>query len=198
MPSITDKKLLRTIKFLPVAVTLIFMAIILIVVFSENHNRTEQLSQSLRNDFLYTHKQTLKRQIENIAQNLNFEKSLTIDILKEDIKEHVRVAHAIVTQIYEANADKSREDIAKLIIQALNDLVFNDGASYFFIFQMDGINVMHPMVPELQGQSLWNSRTESGRYDIREHIQLIENSPNQAAYYRWWHREPKGIGIYTT
>nr|WP_290368745.1 cache domain-containing protein [Vibrio marisflavi] len=146
----------------------------------------------MRKDFLSAQKQTLERQIENIAQNLDFEKSLTIDILKEDIREQVRIAHAIATKIYAENRQKPRGEIEKQIVQSLQDLVFNEGSSYFYIFQMDGLNVMNPMVPELQGTSMWDSRTESGRFDIREHIKLIESSPVGGAYYRWWHRRPKG------
>nr|WP_284676477.1 cache domain-containing protein [Vibrio sinus] len=167
------------------------MLVILIVIVSENHTNTEHLSSSLRQDLLDSQKKSLKRQIENIAQNLEFDKSLTVDILKDDVKEHVQIAHSIATDIYEDNQNLSKEEIGALIVNALDGLYFNQGSGYFYIFKMDGVNVLHPMLPELQGTSLWNSRTETGRYDIREHIELIQNSPNGGAYFRWWHRKPQ-------
>ena len=67
-------------------------------------------------------------------------------------------AHAISRQLQSGRTDAPTLDEAKRI---LADLSFGDDG-YFFIYDMQGNNLMHPRQPELVGRNLWSLRDAAG------------------------------------
>ncbi|HCM47946.1 MAG TPA: hypothetical protein DIS98_10740, partial [Colwellia sp.] len=48
----------------------------------------------------------------------------------------------------------NKVEIKLLISDALRDIRFNKGRGYFFVYQSDGLSVMHPILPQLKHQYL--------------------------------------------
>lgn len=69
--------------------------------------------------------------------------------IKTNLRDRVCEAHAIASSIYRNNQDKSAEEIKLLISDALRDIRFSKGRGYFFIYQTDGLSVMHPIYKTL-------------------------------------------------
>jgi two-component system NarL family sensor kinase len=67
-------------------------------------------------------------------------------------------AHAISGQLLSGRKDPATLDAAKRI---LSELSFGDDG-YFFVYDMQGNNLMHPRQPELVGRNLWSLRDASG------------------------------------
>ncbi|MGF1742409.1 cache domain-containing protein [Vibrio profundum] len=186
----SERLLLRSIQILPAALIFIFMCIIAVVLIREENRRTQDLLNGLQQDFVTNQKKIIKNQINNIYQQLEYEKSLTIELLKLDIKYRVEEAYAVVNGIYNANPDRPKEQVTNLIRKALYDVRFNEGRGYYFIFQMDGVNVMHPLLPHIEGTSKIGVQDLKGKFIVKEHIDLIKASEDGSAFYRWWYRKP--------
>ncbi len=55
---------------------------------------------------------------------------------------------------------------------------------------MDGVNVMHPLLPHIEGTSKIGVQDLKGKFIVKEHIDLIRASKDGSAFYRWWFKKP--------
>ncbi|MDQ2823007.1 MAG: cache domain-containing protein [Pseudomonadota bacterium] len=81
-----------------------------------------------------------------------------------ELHHYVEMAvHAISRQLVSGRTDAATLAEAKRI---LSDLSFGDDG-YFFIYDMQGNNLMHPRQPELVGRNLWSLRDAAGAPTIQ-------------------------------
>jgi diguanylate cyclase (GGDEF)-like protein len=174
------------IKYTPVVVVGIFMVIINVIIFNSNRIEGAERLTALRENAITQQKETIQQEVERIFSYLDDQQQSTRAKLKQQAKQRVEEAHAIAFNIYNNNQDKSKAEIAKLIKDALRPIRFFEGRGYFFIYQMDGINVLHSLRPKLEGTSLWNTQDVRGTYILREHIELVQKQGGEA-FYQWWY-----------
>lgn len=76
-----------------------------------------------------------------------------------ELKHYVALAARSVAHLYDSGKrDAATMDEAKRILSSLS--YGNDG--YFFVYDFEGNNLMHPRQPELVGRNLWEMRDASG------------------------------------
>ncbi|GAW96737.1 MULTISPECIES: sensor histidine kinase [Colwellia] len=188
MKVIHDKKLLRLIKIIPPLIVTAFACLTIFIVL--NHNKV-QLSadiQSLKQDFIASEKELIKAQVEQLIQQITYERDSTEKTLKDNIKEHIYQAHSIATNIFDNNKNKSEKEVTKLISDALRNVRFNDGRGYFFIYKTNGLSIMHPIIPEIEGTSMANFQDIRGKYIVRDLGQLAKEHGEY--FYHWWFVKP--------
>lgn len=188
MSGINDNKLLRLIRFAPVVLIVIFSLSVNFIVIKDNQVKAQHSIDSLRTEVIDRQKNSIQQHVELVANEIQFQKTHTRQALEVQAKERVYEAHAIATSLYNTNLEKSKAEITKLISEALRPIRFFNQRGYFFVFQMDGINVMHGLRPHIEGNSAWDAKDVRGTYIIREHTKLIEESGE--AFYRWWYPKP--------
>ncbi|MEZ9140414.1 MULTISPECIES: EAL domain-containing protein [unclassified Shewanella] len=184
-----EQKLINLIKFAPALTVCFFMIIINIVIISDNQEKANNSIISLREDVIARQKQEIKLQVNQVINIIEFKKSAALSQLKNLSRMRVNEAHAIALNIFNINQDKPESEVKKMIVDALRPIRFNDGRGYFFIFQMDGINVLHGLKPHLENTSVWNAQDLRGTYILKEHIQKIQLH-NGEAFYHWWYQKP--------
>ena len=182
-------KILRLIQILPPVIVIMFAVLINIIVINDNKTKLASDIQSLRQDFINTEKELVKSQVKQLVQEINYEKNSTRALLKKDIKERVYQAHRIATTIYEANKHKSEAQVTKLITDALRSIRFNQGRGYYFIYKTNGLNIMHPTLPNFEGSSKWDIQDERGNYIIRDIEKLVTTKGE--GFTRWWFVKPQ-------
>ncbi|UGA56117.1 bifunctional diguanylate cyclase/phosphodiesterase [Vibrio sp. VB16] len=188
MSSLNDNKLLRLIRFAPVVLIAIFALTINFVVIQDNRLKAQHSIDSLRDETIDRQKESIRQHIDLVVNEIHYQKTQTRKLLKQQAKNRVEEAYAIAANIYRTNQSKSKAEITKLIAEALRPIRFFEGRGYFFIFQMDGINIMHGLRPEIEGRSGWDSQDIRGTFILREHIKLVEEYGE--AFYRWWYPKP--------
>jgi len=188
MHIVHDKKLLQLIKIIP-PITVIAFAILSILVVL-NHNKTLLASDilSLKQSFIASEKEMVKIQVSQLIQQITYEKNSTEKTLKNNIKDQVYQAHSIATNIYQNNKHKPENEVTKLITDALRYIRFNDGRGYFFIYKTDGLSVMHPVLPKMEGTFKGNFQDSRGKYIVRDLGQLAKEKGE--AFYHWWFVKP--------
>jgi diguanylate cyclase (GGDEF)-like protein len=189
MKKTSDQDLIRLIKVAPVLVVSIFIVLLSSIVIYDNQAKAKSDIISLRSNFLDVQKAVAKGQVEQVYQDIQFEKSNTESILKKDIKQRVYEAYAIANTLYEQNKDKPEAEVSRLITDSLRNISFNGGRGYFFIYKSNGLNVMHPSLPHIEGTSKWDLQDVKGRYIVREMGKLVKN--NEEAFYNWWFVKPQ-------
>lgn len=182
--------LLRSIKILPVTLTMTVMLAITLIFVGEEQRKIDALLDGFRQDFIESQRDQSKRQLQNIHQHLLFEASQAVDVLKADIRERIYEAHGIASGLYRSFPNYAEEELQSLISEALRDVRFNEGRGYFFIFSMEGTSVMHGLLPHIEGTSKIDAKDSKGTLILKEHIDLIRQSTNGEAFYQWWYKKP--------
>jgi len=184
-----DLKLLRLIKIIPPIIVVAFAVWVNFIVINDNKIKLESDISTSHKNFIDTEKETIKAQINQLYQEINYEKSSTEAILKKEIKERIYQAHSIATTIYKKNKNLSEAEVTKLITDALRSIRFNQGRGYYFIYKTTGSNVMHPVVPAMEGTSQWDYQDIRGNYIVRDMGKIAKQAGE--GFYRWWFIKPQ-------
>jgi two-component system NarL family sensor kinase len=85
-----------------------------------------------------------------------------------ELRHYVALAQRSIAHLYESGrGDAATLDEAKRILASLS----YGGDGYFFVYDMQGRNLMHPRQPELVGQDLWNLRDVNGQPTIQRLVE---------------------------
>jgi two-component system cell cycle sensor histidine kinase/response regulator CckA len=148
---------------------------------------------ALRSEYIESQKALLKNEVDRAIATIEYAKSLMEDRLREDIKNRTYEAYAIATNIYrEYRATLGREEIEKLLRDALRPIRFNKGRGYYFATDMRGVEQLFADKPEMEGQNLIDMRDTRGAHVIRDMIALVRSSGE--GYYRYTWTKPDAAG----
>lgn len=98
-----------------------------------------------------------------------FEESLLLSKRRE-LRHYVEMAEAAIEHVRDAAGDDT-ELAQQEVKRILNDMTFGEDG-YFFAYDRDGVNLVHPIQPELVGQNLLDLQDYSGDYVIRNLLRL--------------------------
>ena len=101
-----------------------------------------------------------------------------------ELKHYVKLGTAAISHLYNADhQDATTQLEAQKILASLD---FGDDG-YFFIYDMQGKNLMHPRRPELVGKDLWNLKDPEGQLTIQN---LINKAKNGGGVIRYLWEKP--------
>lgn len=86
---------------------------------------------------------------------------------REGLRNVVQLAMTSIAHLYAAGRD---DPAAKREAQAILRAMSFGPDGYFFVYDLDGRNLVHPRLPELEGRALMDLQDENGVYVIRELI----------------------------
>ncbi|MGB3209180.1 MAG: cache domain-containing protein [Desulforhopalus sp.] len=153
---------------------------------------TSELSRQ-KDMYVDAQKAEIKREVDRVLEYINFKREMTEQQLQDTLQTRVYEAVALANNIYTSyHGSKSDQEIRELIKEALRPLRFNNGRGYFFIYDMQGNNVLLPFSPHLEGQNLWNLQDSMGRYTIQRAIEMIRK--NGEGFQRWYWYKPGETG----
>ena len=133
------------------------------------------LAVSLISGLLVFETQRLERQQAQVLEDA------LVANKQDELRSYIALALTSIEHLYGTGRD---DDVAKEQVKAiLSSMNFGDDG-YFFVYDNDGLNIVHPRMPELIGQNLWNLRDSDGVYVIRE---LTARAREGGGYqrYRW-------------
>ncbi len=103
---------------------------------------------------------------------------------REELRSYVALALTSIDHLYGAGRDDdAAKEQAKAILSSMN---FGDDG-YFYVYDQQGLTLVHPRQPELVGQNLWNRRDADGTYMIRE---LIARAHEGGGFQRYLWPKP--------
>jgi len=184
-----EEKILSLIRTGPLFI--IFISIIVTYYIINNHNNhvKEQVEEA-KKESVFDKKALIKREVESVHEFIQNELNQAKLAIEKDIKNRVYEAIAIANSIYKNNRDKDNELIKKLIFDALRDIRFNDSRGYFFIYDMDGKNEMHPIL-DIEGKNLWDLKDKNGLFVMREFTKIAKEKGEGSL--TWWWSKPSDL-----
>ena len=136
---------------------------------------------------LFTNKQT--KQLAS-TQAIAFEAEL-INSKKAELKNYLGLAYSAIKSVYE-NPKIDTKHAKQEAYDTLKSMEFGkDG--YFFVYDYQGINIVHPRKPQLEGKNLFDFQDDNGKFLIRE---LIKQAKNGGGYTRYlWDKPSAGKAV---
>ena len=122
--------------------------------------------------------QRLERQQAQLLEDV------LISTKRDELRSYIALALTSIEHLYGAGRDdQAAKEQAKAILSSMN---FGDDG-YFYVYTVDGRNLVHPRQPELIGTNLWNMRDSDGTYVIRE---LIARAQEGGGFQRYLWPKP--------
>ncbi len=181
-----EKKLIKLIKIIPVFIVIIVCSIVTILLSIEKNIALNNDLKNLEKDYLEKNKEIVKNQVENVHKYITNEKLNSENELKDDLKNHMDEAFAVINYIYDKYKDKdSKEEIILKIKDSLKAVRFNNNRGYFYIYTKDGTNVLHPINPEFENKFMLNHQDSLGNFVIKDIFKDLKDK-NEAFTTLYW------------
>ena len=108
---------------------------------------------------------SIQRQGKTLAEQEARAMEPVLNAMKEaELRHYTELARTAIAPIYDSGRDD--EATKKAVKAILNRLEFGEDG-YFFVYDMQGNNLMHPRQPELVGRNLWALSDASGSPTIQ-------------------------------
>ncbi|WP_368030830.1 cache domain-containing protein [Arcobacter sp. s6] len=187
-----DQQLINIIKFSPPIFIIIISIIITFFLYLEKQINLSKEIYTTKNEFIKKNKESTKNDVDNIYDFIIKTQKDTEKKLKESIKSRVYEAHDIALKIYTENKNiKNKNEIKKMIKDALVNIRFNNGRGYFFITSLDYECILLPTARELEGTSFYNLKDSEGVYIARKIVSLIKK--DKEGFLSWSFSKPNNL-----
>ncbi len=109
-------------------------------------------------------------------------KPVVLKARKDELEHFVQAGRKVIAHFCaKAQNDPKARDEGRELLRRM-DFGQKADDNYFFLYELDGTNVMHPRLPQLEGTSLWDKQDESGKFLIRELIQQARDGGGFVEY----------------
>ena len=179
-------KLIKLIKFAPVFIVSLLCVIITLLLYIEKNITLKKDLVNIEAEYLQKNQAIVKDEIEKVYNYIVHKKQNSESELRTDIKNRVLEAHNIMNFIYEKYKDiETKEEITTRIKDSLKALRFNEGRGYFYIFDMDGKNILHPLNEDLENTFITNHSDSFRVKSIEEVINDLKGGDESYNEYFW-------------
>ncbi len=153
----------------------VFAIIISIFTVNSRINDFELLKENVKNEFIQQSKIDIKNRVEQIINLIKNQDEKSIDYLKSTIKERVYNTHSIVQKIYNKYKNtKTKKEIIELAKEVLRPLRFDNGTGYIFMASHDGIDLLFPVLPQVENTDVLNLQDAKGNFVVKKEIEIVK------------------------
>jgi signal transduction histidine kinase/CheY-like chemotaxis protein len=154
---------------------------------AQEYSKFETESARLRAEYVEQQRALIKQEVDRVVDYIEYQRSTTEAALKKKLKERVDQAWASADGLYSKYRDnKSTEEIKSIIRESLRAVRFDQGRGYYFIYDMQGVNVLLPYSPQLEGRNLWDLQDSKGLYTIRRMVELVRDKGEGFLSWHWY------------
>ncbi|WP_323590554.1 sensor histidine kinase [Aliarcobacter butzleri] len=182
-----EEQFLKIIKFMPTVFVVVFSIFIILFLYFENKKTFNKERRTIEQKYILKNKEIIK---EEVSRVFTFTKQLqknTEEELKQNVKNRVYEAHEMATNIYEKyKTTKSKQEIFQIIKVALSGIRFNEGRGYFFIDDIYGNKLSHPIDTSIEGKNFLNYTDVNGYKFFENIVNTIKEKTERFDEYYWY------------
>ena len=109
---------------------------------------------------------------------------------RNELTSYVDLARTSIKHVLE-DSSLTENEVKLEVKRILNGLVYGEDG-YFFVYDQQGVNLVHPIIKELVGQNLFDLQAENGDYIIRS---LLEVAKNGGGYHQYPWNKPSDNSV---
>ncbi|MFW0713437.1 cache domain-containing protein [Aliarcobacter butzleri] len=182
-----EEQFLKIIKVMPSVFVVVFSLFVILFLYFENKKTFNKERRTIEQKYILKNKEIIK---EEVTRVFTFTKQLqknTEEELKQNVKNRVYEAHEMATNIYEKyKTTKSKQEIFQIIKVALSGIRFNEGRGYFFIDDIYGNKLSHPIDTSIEGKNFLNYTDVNGYKFFENIVNTIKEKTERFDEYYWY------------
>ncbi|GAA0427053.1 cache domain-containing protein [Cocleimonas flava] len=120
------------------------------------------------------------------TQAETFEQEL-LNTKKNELKNYMELAYTAIINVYE-NPNVAKKHAQQEVYDILKNMEYGEDG-YFFVYDYNGVNIVHSRKPELEGKNLFNFKDDNGKLLIQE---LIQNAKQGGGFTHYLWDKPSG------
>jgi len=130
----------------------------------------------------------LQVEMDSTLGFIDFARQRTEARLRHALIEHVDSAFQIAEAIHRQESPRRpAAEVKRMIVEALRPVRFFGGGGYYFIGQMDGRFVLHPVATHFEGRDISDLEDDTGSRFVRRMIVAAGNGGHDGfTRYRWY------------
>ena len=167
---------LKIVMYGPLVFIPLLVGVILLISMQMYNDNFQYNLKSAKENLYTSEKEVLKRKINQVTDLIIYQKSIVKKKLKLRVQMRVETAINVASNIYNRYRDtKTDQEIKEIIKVALRPLQWNEGESFIWILDYDGIFHLAPnYLKELEDKSILDFKDATGRYVVKEEIKLCK------------------------
>ncbi|MEA1918547.1 MAG: cache domain-containing protein [Campylobacterota bacterium] len=172
-----ENTFLKIIAYTPLVIIPLLVGILSFAYINSYNASFKKNLSSIKENIYNLEKKALKTKVDNASDIIVYRQSVIKKELEDRVKNRVLQAHKIAKYIYENSKDKRLEaEIKNDIVTALKPFLWNNGESFIWIIDYDGVMQLAPdYLKHLTHTSILNLQDATGRYVIKEEIEICKN-----------------------
>lgn len=182
-----EEQFLKIIKVMPSVFVVVFSLFVILFLYFENKKTFNKERKEIEQKYILKNKEIIK---EEVLRVFTFTKQLqknTEEELKQNVKNRIYEAHEMATNIYEKyKTTKSKQEIFQYIKVALSGIRFNEGRGYFFIDDIYGNKLSHPIDTSIEGKNFLNYTDVNGYRFFENIVNTIKDKTERFDEYYWY------------
>ncbi|MFA6196246.1 MAG: cache domain-containing protein [Sulfurimonas sp.] len=175
---LSEKNITRLIAYGPFIFIPSVVVMLTLMVINTHLSIYKKNVQNIEIGLQNSEKKAIQSKVDSVVDLVVYQNSIIKEKLLARVKSRVNNAYETATALYEKYKDKKTpQELQELIITALRPLVWNDGESFIFILDYEGMFRLAPKyLNHLEGSSIINFQDALGRFVIQEEIRMCKNN----------------------
>ena len=169
---------------------------IVISVFSINSHIDDfnQLKNNFKKEFIKEKENDIKNKVKLVENLIKNQNATSIDNLKKTIKQRVDNSYKIIEKIYnEYRETKTNKEIIEIAKEILRPMRFDNGTGYIFMATLDGIDLLFPVLPQVENTNVYHLQDDKGNFVVQEEIAIVKRQ--QEGYIKDFWIKPNSTNI---
>ena len=181
-----EKNLTKWVVILPI-VSVIVTAVVFVSTGIKNRtNNLEKETKQKQIKLLKEHKQDAMKKVNNMVSFLKNSKELQKEQAREDVKHMVNLALTVIKNIYDNNRQLTNKEIIEKVKTSLRNIRFWDGTGYFFMHSLEGVCLLLPPLPELEGKKSIDWKDAKDDFIIQKAIKISKEKGEDFIDWYWY------------
>ena len=156
-------------------ITLLLISLISYYYLNTREQYEAQLT-NLHSNLIDQQRSRLAAELDDVERYLQLSYDSAEQRLMKESREQTQQAIQVMNSLYQTyHQQLSEAEMKSMLVEAVRELRFFDGRGYIFIDDMDGLCILLPTSPEVEGQSLYDNRDDTGHYIMRGLIDAVDN-----------------------
>ncbi|MFK2822172.1 cache domain-containing protein [Arcobacter sp. YIC-80] len=155
------------------------------------YNNFKNHIKNFKNTIIHREKFYIKTAIENLKNDIEFERLSILNSKKQRIKNQSIIAHNLAISLYENSKNLSKKEQKKLIISSIRQIAQKQNDIHYFIYDINGNLLLNTENPRNEGVNFLDFEDINGVKFINEMINAKQNKQNYVEYF--WYKPNKRI-----
>jgi PAS domain S-box-containing protein len=181
-----EEKYINKIILLGSSFVIIIVSLIIgyILISSEIKNFKNHL-KTFKSTLFEREKHAIQTTVENLLQDITYEKNLNISKVKTNIKNQTTIGYNLANALLEQNSFKSKDDIIKIIKRSIKSMVKDKKKISYFLLSRDGTLLLNTLSNKNENKNFIYFVDIYGKKFIKDIIKSASEK-NSFVEYTWY------------